>query len=132
MTQVTYTADGGHYRVGGVGFDPGDTKDVNTELASYLSDHPDFKVEDAADDEGGGVHEDAADDEETESDEEAADDVGVDEFDAGSFVDRTPMEDVVEDIRAGEADGHLDAVQAAASRVGVEDAVGERRAELEG
>ncbi|WP_135806206.1 hypothetical protein [Halorussus marinus] len=53
MTRVTYTADGGHYRVGGVGFDPGDTKDVDGELADYLRDHEDFDVvEDAADEVG--------------------------------------------------------------------------------
>lgn len=61
----------------------------------------------------------------------ADDGEGSEGFDAGAFVDRTPMETVVEDIHAGEADGHLDDVAAEASRVGVEDAVGERRAELD-
>jgi hypothetical protein len=44
MTQVRYTADGGHYRVGGVGFDPGDTREVDDDLAEYLADHPDFDM----------------------------------------------------------------------------------------
>lgn len=44
MPEVTYTG-GGHYRVGGYGFDPGTTQDVDGELASYLADHDDFTVD---------------------------------------------------------------------------------------
>lgn len=53
------------------------------------------------------------------------------EFDVMAFVDRTPVEDVAEDILAGEADAYLDAIAEAADRVTVQDAVGERRAALE-
>jgi len=49
------------------------------------------------------------------------------DFDAAVFVDRTPMDDVVADIVAGEADGHLDAVAEEASRQGVLDAIDERQ-----
>lgn len=49
------------------------------------------------------------------------------EFDAADFVDRTPMEDVITDIEAGDADGHLDAVEAEASRQGVREAIEARR-----
>ena len=44
MPEVTYTG-GGHYRVGGYGFDPGTTHDVDDEVASYLADHDDFTVD---------------------------------------------------------------------------------------
>jgi len=47
MPEVTYTG-GGHYRVGGHGFDPGTTHDVDDELASYLEDHDDFTIDDEA------------------------------------------------------------------------------------
>lgn len=57
MPEVTYTG-GGHYRVGGYGFDAGDTQDVDEELASYLSDHDDFEVADNATD-GEDVEEDS-------------------------------------------------------------------------
>jgi len=56
----------------------------------------------------------------------------ADGFDVDAFLDRTPVDDVVEDIEAGEVDDHLDAVAEAAGRVTVEDAIGQRRAELEG
>jgi len=44
VTLVRYTADGGHYRIGGYGFDPGDEKDVDDELAEYLEGHDDFEI----------------------------------------------------------------------------------------
>lgn len=49
-----------------------------------------------------------------------------DEFDAAAFVDRTPMSDVVEDIKSGDHDNRLDAIEAAAERKGVQAAVGVR------
>jgi hypothetical protein len=53
------------------------------------------------------------------------------EFDAAGFVDRTPMDDVVEDLESGDYDRHLDAIQAAEregrDRQGVADAVDARR-----
>jgi len=55
MPTVRYTADGGHYRVGGHGFEPGDERDVDDELAGYLADHGDFEVVDDAG--GDDVHE---------------------------------------------------------------------------
>lgn len=56
-------------------------------------------------------------------------DTDGDGFDADAFVDRTPVSDVADDIAAGDADGHLDAVAAADDRKTVQDAVEERRAE---
>ena len=48
-------------------------------------------------------------------------------FDAGEFVDRTPMSDVVEDIESGDYDTHLEAIDEAAEREGVKDAVKARQ-----
>jgi hypothetical protein len=69
-----------------------------------------------------------------EGEAEEAEDVDEDAgFDAEAFVDRTPMDDVVDDIEAGEADGHLDGVEAAEEadrdRNGVMDAIEDRRDE---
>jgi hypothetical protein len=94
----------------------GDRVDVNEAYAEYLQERGDFAVVDD--------HHDAEFREVDDGDDEQ------EGFDAAAFVDRTPVEDVVEDIEAGEVDDHLDAVAEAASRVTVEDAVGQRRAEL--
>ena len=48
-------------------------------------------------------------------------------FDAAGFVNRTPMDDVVDDIESGDYDDHLEAIKEAADREGVQDAVSERR-----
>lgn len=57
----------------------------------------------------------------------------IGEFDAESFVDRTPMETVVDDIISGDYDAHLDAIEAAEDagrdRDGVADAIDDRREE---
>lgn len=56
-----------------------------------------------------------------------------DEFDAASFVDRTPQREVIDDIETGEYDEHLDEIAAAEEsdrdRRGVERAVNARRDE---
>lgn len=124
MPRARYTAEGGTYRVAGISFEPGDEREVDRELATHLSDNDDFEVI---------VEKDAADGSTEEDETDSTDDVDedADAFDAAAFVDRTPYGDVVDDIEAGEADDHLDAVAEAADRVAVEDAVGERRAELE-
>jgi len=97
----------------------GDRVDVNEDYAEYLADRGDFKAVDVQDADFREV-----DDEDDQEDEEA------DGFDAEAFVDRTPVDDVVEDIEAGEVDDHLEAIDEAAERVTVGDAVGQRRAEL--
>lgn len=70
--------------------------------------------------------EDVADDS-TEPDEEASG------FDAEAFVDRTPLDDVVDDIESGEYDEHLDEIGDAEEngrdRDGVTDAIEERQEE---
>ncbi|MFA1612050.1 hypothetical protein [Halobellus rubicundus] len=153
MPRVRYTADGGHYRTNGVGFDPGDVRDVGPDLAEYLCDRDDFErvdepssdaaadgagseaAADASESEGekspdepeGEASEAAAESDETEaSDDEASSDA----FDADTFLDRN-VGPVTDDISAGEADEHLDALAEQADRVTVTDAIGERRAELD-
>jgi hypothetical protein len=69
---------------------------------------------------------DGGDDADAENDEADADGSSGD-FDATAFTDRTPVSDVVDDIEAGEADGHLDAVKEADDRVTVEQAVEDRK-----
>jgi hypothetical protein len=62
-----------------------------------------------------------------ESDAEPATDADQGDFDVEAFVDRTPVEVVIDDIDAGKADGHLDAVAEADGRVTVQKAVEDRR-----
>jgi hypothetical protein len=59
---------------------------------------------------------------------DAKDDHG---FDIAGFLDRN-VDPVVDDVRAGAVDEHLDDIAEQADRVTVSDAIGERRAELEG
>lgn len=54
-------------------------------------------------------------------------DDGGEAFDAETFVDRTPMDDVVDDLESGDYDEHLDAIETAADRQGVLDAIEERQ-----
>jgi hypothetical protein len=78
---------------------------------------------------------DADSGEDADGDEEdgGADETGDEEdaFDAAAFVDRTPMDDVVEDIESGNVDAHLEEVAAAEAegrdRQGVADAITDRR-----
>ena len=127
MRRVRYTAEGGHYRTNGIGFDPGDERDVDDDLAAYLCSRDDFEAVD-----GGAGPTDATPHEADEPPDETAN--GTDDtdstFDVGSFLDRN-VDPIAEDILAGEADAHLDELSAEASRVTVTDAIGERRAELE-
>lgn len=59
--------------------------------------------------------------------EPAADTAASDGFDADAFVDRTPMEAVIDDLETGEYDEYLDAIEAAADREGVQEAIDDRR-----
>lgn len=91
-------------------FDEDGYAHVNDEEAAKLcaAMHRDIRVEPAADDTDGGTGDN-------------------DDFDAAAFADRTPMETVISDIESGEYDGHLDAIEAEASREGVKDAIDARR-----
>lgn len=99
---------------------PGQTISVDDpDVASHYQDRGFVAVDGGSDgsDPGGSTSEDGIDG------GSSADD----DFDVESFVDRTPVSDVVEDIEAGDVDGHLDAVEATADRVSVEQAVEDRR-----
>lgn len=89
---------------------------------------------DHADDADGSQADEDADESADESPDDAdADDAdGDDGFDAEAFTDRTPVSDVVDDIEAGEADDHLDAVYDADDRVTVQKAVEDRKDEIGG
>ncbi len=122
----------GYIRALGRRVSVGETYEVSQGEAEYvLEERDDFELVEG---QLGSEDETDADEGETDSDDEEASD--GDGFDAEAFVDRSPMDDVIEDIEAGGADEYLDAVQAAEEdgrdRVGVQDAIGERRAELEG
>ena len=95
----------------------GDRVDADDGFADYLRGRNDFEALDVQEAEF------------REVDKEEGEEAG-DEFDVEEFLDRTPVDDVVEDIESGEVDEHLDAVGEAADRVAVDDAIGERRAEL--
>ena len=121
MTTVRYTADAGHYRVGGHGFDPGDERDVDDELAGYLADHEDFEVVDDTDE---AVHE-----------EDPLEGKSIAEVDASEHLDRWldhPYDHRAEQVRSGSVDDSLDAIEDAETSQTVLDAVEERREELEG
>lgn len=127
MPHVQYTADGGTYRIRGYSFEPGDEREVEQDLADYLADHDEFEVDDAGDD--AAAQEDEPPDED-DAEGEADGEAEAGEFDVDEFLDRN-VEPVAEDIRAGGVDEHLDAIADAAERVTVQDAIGERRADLE-
>jgi hypothetical protein len=125
MPRVRYTADGGHYRVGGHGFDPGDEVDVDGELAEYLADHDDFEVLEADDD---------GDEDNSDDGKDATEAIAT--GDADAFVDRTPVSDVADDILDGHVDEVLNEIEAAESdgrdRKTVYEAIEDRRDELGG
>lgn len=65
-------------------------------------------------------------------DDSESDDDSDDEFDADAFLNRNLDDGVIDDIKSGDYDEHLDAIASAAGRETVRDAVDERRDELEG
>ena len=121
MPRIRYTADGGHYRVAGVGFDPGDERDVDADLAEYLTDRDDFEAIEQTD---GPVGQ-----EDEPPDETGSDDENSDEFDAEAWLDED-YGDRADRVRAGDVDAHLEAIAEAETSDTVLDAIGERRAEL--
>ena len=97
-----------------------------------VDDEADHTVSDSSEADESEADESEAD--ESEADESEADEShesAADDFDAESFVDRTPMADVVGDIESGDYDAHLDAIARAETegrdRNGVADAIAARR-----
>lgn len=122
MTQVEHVENGviRHTSIGRS--EPGDTHDVSEETAAYLCDERgDFERIGVIDAEYEVV------DEESEAETEAD---GGDTFDLDEFLDQNAKPAAAE-IRDGDVDEHLDAISDAAERTTVQDAIGERRAELE-
>ena len=112
---------------------PGDTVTVSDDdVAEHYRDRG-FEPVDAGD---ADADADAGDGDDGGAEDGDAEDGSADgsdaDFDAAGFVDRTPYGDVVADIRDGQADGHLDAVEAEASRANVIDAVESRQDEIGG
>mgnify|MGYP006296060993 CR=1 FL=1 len=94
----------------------GDQIDVSEGLAEHLTEtRGDFRIV------GGDTTSADADDE--------TDDAG-EAFDLDEFLDQN-VPPIEEAIAAGEVDDHLKAIGKASERTGVQDAVGQRRAELE-
>jgi len=108
----------GHSALSGVS-GRGDEHDVSEEAAAYL-----------CDDLGYFERNDVIDAEHEVVDEESKGDGGEDAFDLDEFLDQN-AKPAAEDIRAGEVDDHLDAIAEAGDRTTVQDAVDERRADLE-
>jgi len=122
MPRIHYDG-GGRYRTSGHLFEEGDIAEVDEELADYLCEKDAFaRVDDSA----VTVDESEAD-ENNETDE--ADSEG---FDVDEWINEHHYQAREEQVRAGAVDEHLDAIAEAESSTTVQDAVGERRAELEG
>lgn len=68
-----------------------------------------------------------ADSSEASTSDEGADGDADEAFDPFEFVDRTPMDDIIEDLQSGEYDDRLDAIEDAADRQGVLNTIDERR-----
>jgi hypothetical protein len=122
MVRVHY-GGGGRYRTSGHQFEEGDIVDVDEQLAEYLCEQDAFARVD-----GDGVVEepdaDAAEGGGDDADESEA-------FDVDAWIDEHHYQARAEQVRAGDHDEHLDAIGEAESATTVQDAVGERRAELE-
>jgi hypothetical protein len=123
---------------------PGETITVDVDVASHYQDRgfDVVSVDEGRDDDSQDGSADAdtdgeSPDSDTSGDGVDADDNGVDtdtdddDFDVNGFLDRTPVEDVVDDIEAGQADDHLAAVAKTADRVTVERAVDDRQDALD-
>lgn len=96
----------------------GDRVDVDEEFGEYLGDRGDFRPVDVQDAEFREV-----DDQTDSSDDEAG-------FDADEWLEQD-FGDRAEQVRSGDVDEHLDAIDDAETSDTVRDAIGERRAELE-
>ncbi|SEW10364.1 hypothetical protein [Natrinema salifodinae] len=131
MPTVRYTGDGGRYRTGGVTFEPGDEAEVALGLAKHLvEDVGSFEHVDAdAEDE-----DDASDEAEAESEEADADPETKDSIVTapGEFT----IDEIEAELETGEWDDHLETLREneenGKDRAGVYDALGVRRAEIEG
>ncbi|MFC6765431.1 hypothetical protein [Natrinema soli] len=133
METVRYTDEGGRYRTGGVTFEPGDVGEVSAGLAEHLVvDVGSFEY----------VDEEAIEKTDTDPDEDVDDDAS-DEGEASDEddglveeLDGMTIPEFEEELESGRFDDRLEAVGDAEregqDRAGVHDAIGVRRAEIEG
>lgn len=121
MVRVHYDG-GGRYRTSGHQFEEGDIVDVDEQLAEYLCEQDAFARVD------GDVAAEAPSEDEPASDEGPAE---SEAFDVDAWIDEHHYQARAEQVRAGDHDEHLDVIAGAESATTVQDAVGERRAELE-
>jgi len=123
MPRIHYDG-GGRYRTSGHTFEDGDVVDVDEQLADSLCEQDAFARVD-----GNAPVGDSDDNDETAADEAETESEG---FDVDAWIDDLHYQERAEQVRDGEHDEHLDAIAEAESATTVQDAVGERRAELEG
>lgn len=103
----------------------GDVVDVDEQLADYLCEKDEFgRVGDDAPEAAG---DEPDEDEEEEAAEDAAEPEG---FDVEAWLDQH-YQAREEQVRDGDVDEHLDAIAEAETATTVQDAIGERRAEIE-
>jgi len=121
MVRVHYSGSG-RYRTSGHQFEEGDIVDIDEDLADYLCEKDAF----------GRVDETPAEVEDDAEDEAASDESESEGFDVDEWIDEHHYQERAEQVRDGEHDEHLDVIAEAESATTVQDAVGERRAEIEG
>ncbi|WP_265112286.1 hypothetical protein [Halosolutus halophilus] len=133
MPTIRYTDDGGRYRAGGVTFEPGDEGEVSAGLAEHLVDAVgdfEYVTLENADADKTTNGDDASEDSLAGEDESPEDDDLIDEL-QGLTIPEFEAE-----LESGRFDDRLDAVAEAEregkDRAGVHDAIGVRRAEIEG
>ncbi|QLK25417.1 hypothetical protein HYG81_15185 [Natrinema zhouii] len=135
METVRYTDEGGRYRTGGVTFEPGDVGEVSAGLAEHLvADVGSFEYVDEETLETA----DTEDEDETEGEDEGEEAPNGSET-KNSVVtapDEFTIDEIEAELETGEWDDHLETLreneEAGKDRAGVHDAIGVRRAEIEG
>ncbi len=120
MVRVHYDG-GGRYRTSGHLFEEDDVVDVDEQLADYLCEKDAFARVDG-DEPAGELGTGDADADEADT---------TDGFDVDEWIDDLHYQAREEKVRDGDVDDHLDAIHDAESSTTVQDAVDERRAELE-
>lgn len=128
MPTIRYTDDGGRYRAGGVTFEPGDEGDVSAGLAEHLIDDVgDFEYVDA---------DEATTEDVREEDNLPVEDESSEDDDLVDELQELTIPEIEAELESGRFDDRLDAVAEAEregkDRAGVHDAIGVRRAEIEG
>lgn len=117
-------------RVADEEFVGGETYEVDAKTAEYLVDERGgFEVVESDRTDTDTSADDAG---ESPDNDEEPDDNSDAEADIEEYLDDNNVDEISDDIHDGQFDDQLTALDEAAERVGVQDAIGERRAELEG